>query len=78
MPCCGQNREALRDSSRASASEARPPVMLEFTGAARIKVLGPISLHTYTFSPDQRVQGVAAADVRAILRTGLFRIPART
>lgn len=75
MGCCGQNRELQRNSGVAPARETRTPVLLEFTGDAPVRVLGPTSLKRYNFSPEQRVQSVDPLDARAILRTGLFRRP---
>jgi hypothetical protein len=83
MPCCGQQRAALRTSGSRRRLGAMGPapspvpqdgaVQLAYLANAAIRVRGGSTHRTYEFSADAPVQQVAARDVEGLLRSGLFR-----
>ena len=85
MPCCGQQRAALRTSGSRRRLGAMGPVpspvpapqndgvQLAYLANAAIRVRGGSTRRTYEFSADAPVQQVAARDVEGLLRSGLFR-----
>jgi hypothetical protein len=48
-------------------------VRLRFSGAAAVRVRGPVSGADYAFSGSDPVRTVAASDAEGLLRTGYFR-----
>ena len=86
MPCCGQQRAAIRTSGSRrrlgamggpAPSPAPAPqdgaVQLAYLANAAIRVRGGSTRKTYEFSADAPIQQVAARDVEGLLRSGLFR-----
>ena len=86
MPCCGQQRAALKRTGsrlRLGASGSAPPssapaptedeTSLAYLANAAIRVRGASTRRTYEFSSADPVQRVDARDAAALLRTGFFR-----
>ena len=87
MACCGQNREALRQTASparivdphreargtAPSTGAAPSQTLSLISGERIVVHGPRTAWRYEFTPERPVQAVAASDAEWLIATGLFR-----
>lgn len=60
-------------SAAADGAPAPGTVRLHFTRQAGVRVRGPVSGASYTFSGDAPLQAVDARDAEPLLRTGYFR-----
>ncbi len=69
MSCCSQTRKQTTASSPTPDEKAR----LEYTGSNQIRITIPDNGNEYRFSPELRFADIPFADVRPLLRTGLFR-----
>jgi hypothetical protein len=75
MGCCGQGRAALARSAAgptASHGGRLPGVKLRYFGGRQVRVRGAATGTVYSFARSGIAQPVHAADVPALLRTGLF------
>jgi hypothetical protein len=82
VPAIEPSRRGARDASdgdenAASAAAGEVPVpgtvRLHFTRQTGVRVRGPVSGASYTFSSDAPPQAVDARDAEPLLRTGYFR-----
>jgi hypothetical protein len=86
MACCGQNREALKQTESPTriayprleergstpSTAAAPSHTLRLVNNERIVVHGPRTGWRYEFTPERPMQAVAASDVELLIATGLF------
>ena len=53
-------------------SAGAQPVVLRYRERARVRILGPVTRHSYEFSSEQPMQSVDARDAEVLLRTRQF------
>jgi hypothetical protein len=84
MSCCGQKRQAWRQSNLPKIEAVAPPptvpqfpVILRHLGNSSFVIKGEVTGHTYLFAGGDQVLTVDERDVPALLATGQFEVPKR-
>jgi hypothetical protein len=73
MGCCGDKRQALRETTPAEPPAYRGNVTLRYLERSPVRVRGPITGQEYSFSTAAPEQTVDARDAQALVATRFFK-----